>query len=179
MNEKQRLFVQEYLVDLNATQAAKRAGYSEKTAGSTGWELLQKPEIAQAVQEAFRDRVDRTQVTQDRVIAEYAAIAFADVRDLMSWDEERVHLVPSADLGSRAAATIQTVKSKVTRIPREDDDDLERIELELRMHSKVSALDALAKHVGLGRTSPEDEEDVAHKIWRALNSIEEATSTAD
>lgn len=68
LNDKQRLFIAEYLVDLNATQAAIRAGYSQKTAAAVGHENLRKPKIASAVQEAFEKRSERTEVTGDWVL---------------------------------------------------------------------------------------------------------------
>ena len=69
MNERQRRFVAEYLIDLNATQAAIRAGYSPKTAGAIGFEHLKKPEIGAAIREAQLQRAERTEVTQDYVIS--------------------------------------------------------------------------------------------------------------
>ena len=77
MTAKQERFVQEYLVDLNATQAALRAGYSEKTARSIGAENLSKPDIEKAIADALEARRLRTEITQDRVLEELAAIAFA------------------------------------------------------------------------------------------------------
>ena len=68
LNSKQARFVQEYIVDLNATQAAKRAGYSEKTAYSQGERLLKHVEIHKAIQEAKDARSERTGITQDEVI---------------------------------------------------------------------------------------------------------------
>ncbi len=68
LSQKQQLFVQEYLVDLNATQAAKRAGYSEKTARSVGAENLTKPDIQKAISDAIEVRSERTEVTQDYVL---------------------------------------------------------------------------------------------------------------
>ena len=68
LTAKQRTFVEEYLVDLNATQAAIRAGYSAKTAGSVGNENLQKPDIAAAIQEAMDKRSERTEITADYVL---------------------------------------------------------------------------------------------------------------
>ena len=68
MTPKQEAFVREYLIDLNATQAAIRAGYSEKTAGSIGEENLKKPEIANAVKEAMGARAERTEITADYVL---------------------------------------------------------------------------------------------------------------
>ncbi len=68
MTPKQERFVAEYLVDLNATQAAIRAGYSEKTAYSIGQENLKKPEVAEAVIAAQTERSERTEITQDYVL---------------------------------------------------------------------------------------------------------------
>jgi phage terminase small subunit len=68
LTPKQALFVQEYLVDLNATQAAIRAGYSEKTAAEMGYENLRKPQIQAAVTEAMQKRVSRVELSQDYVI---------------------------------------------------------------------------------------------------------------
>ncbi|OOF84438.1 terminase [Rodentibacter ratti] len=68
LNEKQKRFVDEYLIDLNATQAAIRAGYSADTARQMGSENLSKPVIQEAIQEAQKNRSTRTQVTQDDVI---------------------------------------------------------------------------------------------------------------
>ena len=68
LTPKQTLFVKEYLVDLNATQAAIRAGYSEKTAYSIGEENLKKPVIAQAIQEGMDKRAERVEITADEVL---------------------------------------------------------------------------------------------------------------
>lgn len=79
---KQQRFVEEYLLDLNATAAAKRAGYSEKTAGQQGERLLRNAEIADAVAEAQAQRSQRTEVDADRVLRELAVIGFLDPADL-------------------------------------------------------------------------------------------------
>lgn len=86
LTDKQRRFVDEYLIDLNATQAAIRAGYSSKRADAIGHENLRKPEIAEAVGEAMKAREQRTLITQDRVLQELARIAFFDIRKLYNAD---------------------------------------------------------------------------------------------
>jgi phage terminase small subunit len=68
LTPKQEQFVEEYLIDVNATQAAIRAGYSKKTAHVIGTENLRKPAIAAAVAEAQADRTERTNITQDYVL---------------------------------------------------------------------------------------------------------------
>ena len=74
MTPKQERFIAEYLVDLNATQAAIRAGYSEKTAYSIGQENLKKPAVAEAVVAAQAKRSERTEITQDYVIREITQV---------------------------------------------------------------------------------------------------------
>jgi len=78
LNIKNALFVAEYLLDLNATRAAIRAGYSAKTAGAIGHELLKKPEIADAIEEAMAARAQRLNISQDDVIRELSRMAFFD-----------------------------------------------------------------------------------------------------
>ena len=73
-------------MDLNATQAAIRAGYSEKTAYSIGNENLMKPEIAKAIQNAQQKRQERTEITQDRVVQEIADNAFRPASDAQESD---------------------------------------------------------------------------------------------
>ena len=68
LTPKQRLFVYEYLIDLNATQAAIRAGYSKKTAGQIGDENLRKPQIATAIQESMSQRAERAKISSELVI---------------------------------------------------------------------------------------------------------------
>ena len=70
LTAKQQRFIQEYLIDLNATQAAIRAGYSAKTAGQIGDENLKKPQIARAVRAAVDERAIRTALTADKVLAD-------------------------------------------------------------------------------------------------------------
>ena len=86
LNDKQQRFVDEYLKDLNATQAAIRAGYSAKTAYAIAEKLLRKAEIQQAVQDAKKARSKRTEITQDRVLQELARLAFFDPRKMFHWD---------------------------------------------------------------------------------------------
>ena len=85
LTQKQQRFVEEYLVDLNATQAAIRSGYSQTTAGQQGFELLKKPEIAAAIKVAMDDRASRTEITQDKVLRRWWDIATADVNDLIQY----------------------------------------------------------------------------------------------
>jgi phage terminase small subunit len=112
LTPKQRRFVDEYLVDLNATQAAIRAGYSARRAASSrtahviGPENLGKPEIAAAVREAIDARAARTLVEADRVLHELSRVAFSDIRTLF---DEQGALRNVADLSDDEAAAVAAV----------------------------------------------------------------------
>jgi phage terminase small subunit len=149
LTPKQARFVEEYLIDLNATQAAIRAGYSERTARKIGHENLTKPDIAAALEEAMAKRSERTEITADRVLQELARIGFADVRNLFTWDEERTAFVPSRDLSEDEAAAIAEVQAETTAFTTEDGVTETRIKLKLKTYDKLGALDKLGKHLGL------------------------------
>lgn len=86
LTEKQKRFCDEYLIDLNATQAAIRAGYSEKTAEQMGYQLLQKTSVQEHLQKRLSDRSERTAITQDRVLNELAKVGFAKAADYTDAD---------------------------------------------------------------------------------------------
>ena len=83
LTEKQQRFVEEYLIDLNATQAAIRAGYSAKTADQQGSRLLANVKVQQAIAERMAERSKRTGVNQDRVVLELSKIAFLKMTDVV------------------------------------------------------------------------------------------------
>ena len=108
MTKKQKRFVEEYLIDLNATQAAIRAGYSPDTAKSIGSENLTKPDIQARIAKAMAERSRRTGVNADRVIMELAKIAFVNASDVIDADTATV----KADALPEDTAAIQSVKVK-------------------------------------------------------------------
>lgn len=107
LTDKQRRFVDEYLIDLNATQAAVRAGYSENTARSIGSENFGKPAVAEAIAEAQRERAERTGVTADQVVRELARVAFSDLRKVVTGNG---HLIDPKDWDDDTAAAIAAVE---------------------------------------------------------------------
>ena len=108
MTKKQKRFVEEYLIDLNATQAAIRAGYSPATAKEIGCENLTKPNISEAIAKAMAERSRRTGVNQDRVLQELAKIAFAKITDAVDLKTATVREDASED----DLACIQSIKIK-------------------------------------------------------------------
>ncbi len=140
LTKKQQLFVDEYLIDLNATQAAIRAGYSTQTAYSIGEENLKKPEIKNSIEKALAERSRRTGISADRIINELARIAFVNPADIINFDEATVKDTATRD----DTATISSVKVKT--IPTEDGDITER---EVKTYDKIKALELLGKHLGM------------------------------
>ena len=140
MTPKQRCFVEEYLVDLNATQAAKRAGYSARSARSMGHQLLRNPGIAAAVAKAQDKRIARTRVSADKVVTELAKVAFGDPRRLLSWGPSGVVLRDSSELTEAEAALVSEVSETRTASGGTR---------KVKLHCKLAALNALGKHLGL------------------------------
>lgn len=114
---KQQLFVAEYLIDLNATQAAIRAGYSPKTAQEQSSRLLSKAMVAQAVAEGARIRCEKAELTAVRVLEEIRRIAFFDVRTLF---DERGNLKPVTEWTAEQAACVASVEVIRRTRPRSD-----------------------------------------------------------
>lgn len=117
LTPKQERFLAEYLIDLNATQAAIRAGYSAKTAHASGHENLKKPEVAEAIQAAMKQREQRTHITQDRVLQELARIAFFDIRKLYREDGT---MKDPHEMDADTAAAIASIEVK-EELERDDD----------------------------------------------------------
>jgi len=140
LTPKQRLFVQEYLIDLNATQAALRAGYSVNNSHKIGSQLLDNPRIKQAIELAMYERELRTKVTQDRVIQELAKIAFINPTDVVDSYDASLHN------GAAREDTAAISSIRVKRLPTREGFGVER---EIKLHDKIRALELLGKHLRL------------------------------
>ena len=136
MTDKQKRFVEEYLIDLNATQAAIRAGYSPANADTIGYQQLQKTPVKNAIAQAQAERSKRTGVSQDRIIRELAKIAFSNLPDIV--DPFDGSVIPSADRDDLAC--IQSIKVKQTET---------MTEREVKLADKTRALELLGKHLGM------------------------------
>ena len=157
------MFVQEYLVDLNATQAAIRAGYSPQSASKIASQLLDNTRVADAIAQAMADRVMRTHVTQDQVVRELARIGFSDMRRFARWDADGVTMIASDELSDEDAPAIAEVSEHATIKTIVRGDEEKRIEervlnrtLRFKLHSKTDALAKLAEHLGMVPEKPGD-----------------------
>lgn len=136
LTDKQIMFVKEYLIDLNATQAAIRAGYSKKTAGKIGNENLTKPEIQAEIEKCMKAREKRTEVTQDRVVQELAAIAFARATDYAEVVNNSVKIKNTDQLEENQVRAIAGIKEGANGV-------------EIKLNDKEKALELLGRHLGM------------------------------
>lgn len=139
LTDKQQRFVDEYLIDLNATQAAIRAGYSVKTADQQGSRLLANVKVQQAIAEHMAERSKRTGVNQDRVVLELAKIAFVNITDIVD-DQGKIKDTATKD----DLACIESVKYKKSK-----SETGSSVEREVKISSKLKALELLGKHLGM------------------------------
>lgn len=140
LSAKQRRFINEYVTDYDGCLAACRAGYAKKSASSSAGRLLAMPEIVEGIRARQQERAERTQVTQDTVIRELAAVGFASLKDVCTWDDGHLVLINSQDLSDAQAASIAEITETVTT---------RGGTVRVKQHSKLKALEMLAKHVGL------------------------------
>ncbi|PRH24362.1 terminase small subunit [Burkholderia multivorans] len=150
LTAKQQRFVDEYLVDLNASAAARRAGYSVKTADRIGAQLLGKTWVATKVAEAMRARRERTHITQDRVLEELSRIAFFDIRKLYNADGT---LKRPDQLDDEAAAVLAGV-DVVEQMTYSTDGDGEltptpTLTKKAKVFDKTAALTLAMRHLGM------------------------------
>ena len=163
LSPRQAEFVRQYLVNLNATQAAIRAGYSAHTAKEIGYQNLRKPRIAMAIEAALAEFGG---ITRTRIVEELGAIAFSDIGDLASWDEGvqvcapgdeyrlngELHVAPKGGTTRVVRPRLQIepsalLRSELRRLISEVS-QTDKGTLRIKLHDKLAALDKLARALG-------------------------------
>lgn len=129
-------FVQAWMVCGNQTQAAEEAGYSKKTAKSIGWQLMQRPEVRAAIQEAQARTAELAGVTAVMVAQELKRIAFSDMSEFVEWGPSRMRLKDSDDVDGRCVAEVSETITEAGGSKR------------IKLHDKKGALDSLNKMLG-------------------------------
>lgn len=147
LTAKQKRFCQQYMIDLNATQAAIRSGYSEKCAPEIASENLIKPNIQAYIHELQRNLEEKTQITTEKVLMELARIGFANVQDFVNggnsilelkhMEREKVAAVSSITSTVRETVGKRGSPGEVTTVTK------------ITFHDKVKALEDLGKHLGV------------------------------
>ena len=139
MTEKQKIFADKYLIDLNATRAYKIAYprvKNDETAAAAAARLLKNVKVAEYIEKRMQDRQKRTEVTQDRVIEELAAIAFARATDFAQIVNGNVVLTDTVDLTESQTKAIAGIKEG-------------KFGIELKLNDKEKALELLGRHLGM------------------------------
>lgn len=161
LTPKQKRFVAEYLVDLNATQAAIRAGYSEKRASEIGYQLLQKTTVQAAIQAAMADREKRTGVTQDWVVQELYKIAHADRGGIAKviGGGSAVELTDTDELDDEQRAALVGVEET-------------KFGIKVTTCDKLKALELLGRHLGMFTDKQEISGSIGVSMERYLELLE-------
>jgi len=164
MTPKQERFVQEYLIDLSATQAAIRAGYSPKTASAVGWENLRKPEIEAAIQEARNKTAEKLEINRERLLKEYALMGFARSGDYLTINSDGEPFIDLSGCSQEQLAAISEtqVESYVEHDPESEDPKGTRVvkKVKVKFHDKKAALDSISRILGIF----EDKSTVKHEF---------------
>lgn len=138
LTPKQARFVEEYLVDLNATQAAVRAGYSARSAKQVGYENLTKPYIQSAIQDYQKQLAVEAGVTPEKIVKELAKLAFLDINDLFDsdWNLKNASQVPN-----HVKAAITSVSKTTTTAGSST--------VKVTLTNKLGAIDLLGRVLGI------------------------------
>ena len=152
---KQQRFVDEYLIDLNATQAAIRAGYSQKTARQIGNRMLTNVDIQAATSKRMGERSNRLEITQDMVLKELVKIGFSDIRKVVRWGETQVRMVDGEDDGPEdmvpyhglalidSSEIDDSIAGAIAEVSQSRDG------LKVKLHDKKGALVDIGRHLGM------------------------------
>lgn len=157
LNPQQERFAQEYAVDLNATRAAIRAGYSAATAYSQGPRLLNNVEVSERVDELKNKIAKRLDVTTERIVREYEKIAFTNLEDVVEWITGDPKLRASGEIETPAHGAI----SEIIRT----ESKLGDVTIKVKLHDKRGALDSLARYKGMFNDSLELSGKVEGSFW--------------
>jgi phage terminase small subunit len=150
MTPKQQRFVEEYLVDLNATQAAIRAGFSKATAEQQGHQLLKKTSVAEAIKKTMDDRAKRTGITADRVLEELGKIAFYNPGRVFGVDKDGLPYIDFSEATEDDWRVVAEVTNETTRKAIPEGDGYETTtKVKVKHQCKLQALNSIARHLGM------------------------------
>jgi len=169
--EMQDRFSQEFIIDLNATQAAIRAGYSTKSAKSKGSQLLTLVNVQNKIQKLQAKRSKRTDIKADSIIQELAKVAFSNIQDFLTVDKDgEVYLLNFDAIEREKLAVIESIKVSTTKTHSGENEKREYTTTQFKLHSKLNALEQLGKHLGIFKESAPHPE--REKARRALQETE-------
>lgn len=149
---REKCFVHEYLIDLNATKAAERAGFSKKTARQLGARLLSKVHIQKAIADAMKRREARTEITQDQVLRELALIGFSDLKNYLEInpDTGAIRAKGFEDMPKDASRALESItEDRTIKEDAKGDQVTVYDKVKFKLHDKLGALELLGKHLNM------------------------------
>lgn len=163
----QRMFVHEYIVDFDAQEAGIRCGYTHKTATAFAKKCLASKPVQEAIAYELEQRRKRLHITADRIVEEYAKVAFAEYGDYADWNAGTVVIKAKNQIPRSKRAAIQSITETATP---------QSTTMSLKLHDKLKALDALARFLGMNndKTTVEHNVNVVDQIIAARERVIEA-----
>ena len=159
LTDKQKRFVAEYLVDLNATDAAKRAGYSAKTACEQASRLLANVKVSEEIQKRQAKMQNKLEISQQRVLEELAAIAFANGTDFATINANGlINIKATSQVPKEKLPAVAGIKYSANGMG-----------VEIKLHDKVRALELLGKHLGVFDSGSGGSEPEENNIFEVIN----------
>lgn len=179
LTPKQARFVEEYLVDLNATQAAIRAGYSARNADVDGPRLLGKAGIQAAIQDRRKTLSDKLDLSQERLLAEYAKVGFSNISDFVEITRDGFRVKPTVvdergtlRVDTRAIAEISETSTTVRKSGGDADGVVVNRTIKIKLHPKLHALDSICATLGYPQPPPPSQDRLPLMIFVQHNELE-------
>lgn len=136
---KRKRFAQEYIIDLNKTQAAIRAGYSKKTAYCQGQRLSKNVEVKKYIEKLIKARTERTKITQDKVLREMYHLGFSNIKNYIQASTAGFISFKDMDkISEEDARAIEVIKV-----------NLKQGTIEFKLHSKTKTIEMMGRHLGM------------------------------
>lgn len=161
LTKKQKIFANEYLIDLNATRAYKAAYPNVKkdeTAAQAGSRMLRNVKVASYIQKRMDERTQRTEITQDMVLMELAKIGFANITDYVTIKKGFVEIKSTDQIPPEKLGAIASIKEGANGI-------------EVKLNDKQKALELIGRHLGMFRDKVELSVDTSEKLDDILSQM--------
>lgn len=155
LTPKQKLFCNHYLISLNATESAIKAGYSKKTADVIGVQNLGKLSIKKYLEEKMSKRAEKLEITADKVIEEIAKLAFANTTDILEITDTSIKIKDLSKLDTTCIASAEEVFDK----------DGNRVGVKVKLYDKTKNLELLGRHLGIFKDKVEHSFDERVENW--------------
>lgn len=144
-------FVEAFVTNFNASEAARKIGASTKSSRVTGHRMMEDPAVQVMIQQRLKKRSKRYEATLDRLVREYSTIAFSDIGDYVDWEPGNVSIKSKKDITRRARRAVAEIKETFHAEGGAN--------ITVKMHDKMKALDSLGRYLGMFEEGGQRDED--------------------